>query len=309
MSPPRITGETVAGFLDRWLLGFVVLVAAVGLAAPRAGRIGDAHAGILVVLAVLVATAGATVEVSGLIRLKASWRPLLVTVLVSTGALPGLAWLAARLVSAPALRDGVLAAGVAPAEVASIGLAAAAGAETALTALLLIASTLATVALAGPWLSLLTGAGAGIDTTGLLITLVLVVILPLGIGIGLRARWPQADALQTVAGLAGTVALLVLVYLVAAQIPPSVAYLPVLPALLAYLTGAALLGWALSRLLAPVWRPAVLLPVAMRDFAVAAGIATAAFGPAAAAPLGAYGVLVLLFGALVSRHARHASRR
>jgi hypothetical protein len=40
----------------------------------------------------------------------------------------------------------------------------------------------------------------------------------------------------------------------------------------------------------------VLLPVALRDFAVAAGIAAAAFGPAAAAPLGAYGVLVLLAG-------------
>ena len=48
---------------------------------------------------------------------------------------------------------------------------------------------------------------------------------------------------------------------------------------------------------------AVVLPVAMRDFAVAAGIATAAFGPAAAAPLGAYGVLVLLLGAVLARRA------
>jgi hypothetical protein len=42
----------------------------------------------------------------------------------------------------------------------------------------------------------------------------------------------------------------------------------------------------------------------MRDFAVAAGIATAAFGPAAAAPLGAYGVLVLLAGSLAAIIAR-----
>ena len=48
----------------------------------------------------------------------------------------------------------------------------------------------------------------------------------------------------------------------------------------------------------------MLLPVAMRDFAVAAGIATAAFGPAAAAPLGAYGVLVLLAGSLAAIIAR-----
>jgi len=49
---------------------------------------------------------------------------------------------------------------------------------------------------------------------------------------------------------------------------------------------------------------AVVLPVAMRDFAVAAGIAAAAFGPAAAAPLGAYGVLVLLGGSAVTMFTR-----
>ena len=34
----------------------------------------------------------------------------------------------------------------------------------------------------------------------------------------------------------------------------------------------------------------------MRDFAVAAGIAASAFGAPAAAPLGIYGILVLVFG-------------
>jgi hypothetical protein len=34
----------------------------------------------------------------------------------------------------------------------------------------------------------------------------------------------------------------------------------------------------------------------MRDFAIAAGLADAAFGPAAAAPLGLYGILVLAWG-------------
>ena len=55
----------------------------------------------------------------------------------------------------------------------------------------------------------------------------------------------------------------------------------------------------------------------MRDFAVAAGIAASAFGIAAAAPLGIFGVMVLVFGALavqasmrgrrmgVSKSARH----
>ena len=34
----------------------------------------------------------------------------------------------------------------------------------------------------------------------------------------------------------------------------------------------------------------------MRDFAIAAGLAAVAFGPAAAAPLGLYGVTVLVWG-------------
>jgi predicted Na+-dependent transporter len=40
----------------------------------------------------------------------------------------------------------------------------------------------------------------------------------------------------------------------------------------------------------------VLLTISMRDFAIAAGLADAAFGPAAAAPLGLYGILVLAWG-------------
>ena len=34
----------------------------------------------------------------------------------------------------------------------------------------------------------------------------------------------------------------------------------------------------------------------MRDFAIASGIAAAAFGAAAAAPLGLYGIMVMLWG-------------
>jgi predicted Na+-dependent transporter len=41
---------------------------------------------------------------------------------------------------------------------------------------------------------------------------------------------------------------------------------------------------------------AVLLTTSMRDFAIAAGLAAAAFGTAAAAPLGLYGIFVLVWG-------------
>jgi predicted Na+-dependent transporter len=293
--------------LDRWLPALVVLTAAAGLAAPAPGRFLDTHAAIPVVLAVLVLTAGTSVEAAAFRRLRDGLPAVALIVAVSTLALPALAWLAGRLVTDPALRDGVLAAGVAPAEVATLALAALASTDTALTALLLITSTVATVALAGPALSLLAGANTSVGVVALTGTLALVVALPLTLGIAARARWPHATPLRTAASTIGNLTLLALVYLVAAQIPHTIAYLPVIPALLAYLAAAAGLGWALSRLVTARRRRAVLLPVAMRDFAVAAGIADTAFGHTAAAPLGAYGILVLLFGSLVS-HQRTTQR-
>lgn len=75
-------------------------------------------------------------------------------------------------------------------------------------------------------------------------------------------------------------------------------------ALLAFLAGSALTGWLLG---ARAGRPAavaVLLTTSMRDFAIAAGLAAAAFGPAAAAPLGLYGILVLVWGTAAAGVAR-----
>jgi hypothetical protein len=51
-----------------------------------------------------------------------------------------------------------------------------------------------------------------------------------------------------------------------------------------------------------------MLPTTMRDFAVAAGIAASAFGIAAAAPLGIYGVMVLVFGAITVYASKRATR-
>jgi hypothetical protein len=76
MSLAGVRLATVTGLLDRWLVLFVLGATGLGLALPGPGRSADAHAGTPVALAVLVATAGARVEVSGLGRLRESWRPL-----------------------------------------------------------------------------------------------------------------------------------------------------------------------------------------------------------------------------------------
>jgi predicted Na+-dependent transporter len=126
--------------------------------------------------------------------------------------------------------------------------------------------------------------------------LALVVALPLLAGIVLRARvrWPpRADRAASATALAAVTAL---VALIAAEVRLSARYLAVTAALIAFLAGSALAGRLAG---ARARRPAgiaVLLTTSMRDFAIAAGLAAAAFGPAAAAPLGLYGVLVMVWG-------------
>jgi predicted Na+-dependent transporter len=95
-----------------------------------------------------------------------------------------------------------------------------------------------------------------------------------------------------------------LVALIAAEVQLSAGYVAVTGALVVFLAGSAVAGRLLG-LRAP--RPAataLLLTTSMRDFAIAAGLAAAAFGTAAAAPLGLYGILVLVWGTAVAGFVR-----
>jgi predicted Na+-dependent transporter len=211
------------------------------------------------------------------------------------------------LIGDPVLRSGMQAAGVAPAEVATVALCVIAGGEAAVCATLLAASTIITVVAAGPIL-MLEGTPVIVSSAGLLGNLAAVIALPLAAGIALRTIGSPGTRLDAVIRLVTVLALLLLLWQVASQIKVDSAYARVIIALVVYIAGSTALGTVLAWR-APAGRAtAVLLPVAMRDFAVAAGIAAAAFGPAAAAPLGAYGVLVLLTGSAVTLIARRGRR-
>ena len=134
------------------------------------------------------------------------------------------------------------------------------------------------------------------------------VALPLAAGAGLRAAWAPGARADAAVRLVTMLALLVLLWQVASQIRLDVGYLRVSAALAAFLAGSALLGGLLSVRLPGRRAVAVLLPVTMRDFAVAAGIGATAFGPAAAAPLGVYGVFVLVTGAVITQLASRRGR-
>jgi predicted Na+-dependent transporter len=296
-----------AGLAERFLLLFVLVVAAAGVLLPEPGRAAAAHNGIDAALAVLVFATGLSLRLADLAAVRAAWRRVAVALAVSTAVLPVLAWAASRLISDPVLRAGMLTVGVAPAEVATVALCVIAGGEAAVCAVILAASTLITVLAAGPVLALV-GAAATVPAAGLLGTLAIVVALPLAAGLGLRAAWSPGVRADAVIRIGTVVALLVLLWQVASQIRLDAGYLRVAAALAVFLAGSALLGGLLSVRLPAGRAVAVLLPVTMRDFAVAAGIAATAFRPAAAAPLGVYGVFVLVAGALIAQIAGRRGR-
>lgn len=289
--------------VERALLPLVLLLGVAGALLPGPGRALTDAGAINVALALLVASVGLSIDpADGL----PSRRMLVrggVALAVCAAVLPLLAWLAARLVDDAALRAGVLSAGVAPAEVASVAIVGLVGADAATAVLLLVGSTVLCVLLAGPTLALLAGQDVA-PPADILRTLLLVVALPLVAGLVAGRLLRDRPWLPPVGTLAGLVTVLALVWLVAAQIPLEAAYLRVVLALLLFLLASTALGALLAAGLPGPGRMAVLLPVGMRDFAIAAGIAAEAFGPAAAAPLGAYGLLVLLLGAAATRWAR-----
>lgn len=285
-----------AALAERALPVLAVVAAGVGLGWPGVGRGVDGQGGIAWALAILVFSTGATLPAGALSAVRSQVRRLALVPVAAAVVLPIVAALMGRLVGDLTLRHGLYALGVAPSEVAAVGLAGVAGASAALTAGVLVGSVVLTVALAGPVLHLL-GGGAP-NTLGLLAQLALVLLAPLAVGMGLR-RWAGQSA-DAIARLGATVALLVLIWLVASEAQLSSRYGMVALAMAGFVAASAALGVLLGRGLPDRQRWSVLLPVAMRDFAVAAGIASAAYGPAAAAPLGLYGLAVIIGGSLLA---------
>ena len=293
----------LAARIERWLLLLVLGFSALGLAWPAPARAAVDRHGITVALVVLVAAVGLGLPASAVREVRRQAGAVAVAVFVPIVALPAIAWAASRLVSPGPLRLGVLAAGVAPSEVAAVALASLAGGSATAAAAVLIGSTAGCVLLAGPLLHLLAGPANTFSGTALLLSLLGIVAVPLVVGTLARAGLPgRADGfLDALSSVGASVAVLVLIWLVAGQAHLGLPYLRAGGALLLYLAGSLLVALAVTARLSRPLRISLVLPVAMRDFAIAAGIASQAFGPSAAGALGIYGVLVLLLGAGAAR--------
>jgi predicted Na+-dependent transporter len=280
-------------------LVFVAGAVVLSQAVPQPARFLVDHRGLDVALAVLVFTTALTVSQTAFGGVAANAGRALVALAGAAVILPAMAWAASRLVGALALRRGVLTVGVAPAEIASVATTSLAGADTAIAAGMLVGSTLVTVVASGIALALLGGA-ASVHTVPLLTNLALIVAAPMAAGIGIRARFDLSPRQEEAARSLSVALVTMLVWLVASQVRLSGAYVAVGAALVVFLAGSVALGAVLG-LRAPVpVATALLLTTSMRDFAIAAAIAVAAFGPASAAPLGLYGVMVIAWGMAVA---------
>ena len=310
-SLPRRAGRLLAAYPE---LAAVLAAAAAGLCARRPLGWLTAHQGINALLVILVLATAVTIDPGALRRLTRTWRHIAVAILAGVTVLPALSWAVAQLVPAGPLRDGVLVAGLAPCEIASVATTALAGGEAAVAAGVLIGSTLATVLLAAPILTLEAGR-ANFSPAGVIANLAVVVALPLAAGIALRclipvtARVLATDGAQRAASRTAIAAVAALVALVAAEVRLSASYGAVAAALALFLAGSAVTGRLLGTRSSRPAGAALLLTTSMRDFAIAAALAAAAFGPAAAAPLGLYGVAVLIWGTAAAGFLRGRSRR
>lgn len=264
--------------------------------------------GINLLLAVLVFATATTVSIRPLGRVRGNWSQLAAALAIGAVALPALSWLAARLVAAGSLRNGVMAIGLAPCETASVAMTGLAGGDVPLAAEMLVGSTAISVVAAGPILSL-EAPGAHVHAGHILLNLVLVVAVPLTAGMAVRATAGATDRREAIASRTATGALVGLVALVAAQTPLGLAYLAVLPAIVVIVIVSAAIGTALARTTTTAAGTPLLLAMSVRDFAIAAALATSAFGPAAASPLGLYGVVVIVWGTAVAGRVRARNRR
>jgi predicted Na+-dependent transporter len=128
----------------------VLAAAVLGLTvqAPLAWLV--ARQGISILLAALVFATAVTIEPAALRRLTQAWRSLLAALAAGITVLPALSWAVSRIAAAGSLRDGIMTIGLAPCEIASVATTAMAGGEAALSAGVLIGSTVTAVAAAAP---------------------------------------------------------------------------------------------------------------------------------------------------------------
>jgi BASS family bile acid:Na+ symporter len=282
----------------RALTPLALLATALAIVAPSAALARRSD----LLLALLVIATALGISARELAALRAHGAAIAVLSIVPLIVLALVAWVVGRPFDTD-VRDGLLAVGLSSSEVASVGLVALAGADATI-ALGAVTGSLILSALIGPAAIGVLAGHAGHGGTGALLgRFALVVILPLAVGVAIRSTptargWLAARDRERDGVAAITVA--VLVYAALSGTSGAHGLGGALIASIIFLAVAGALGEG--------WRRAVggragvpgALTIAMRDFAVAAALASQAFGSAAGVVPGVYGVVMLLGGSVAA---------
>lgn len=287
-----------AQLLTDWLAAWAALAVLVGLLVPALKELQPL---VLPALFVMVASISLTLDARAL---RSAPRVPLVAVVAAGALLPLLAYGIGVALSLPtALLAGLVVWAAAPPELTTPVLTRVAGGDTALSAAVLVAAGVVSLAVAPLALWLLPGAGAAVMP--LVWSLLLAVVLPMGLAVATRTRWPARVAPSDRFTPAVSAAMVLFVLAVVAA--GSSALLQSDPRLV--LRGAAAGSLVLALGLAAGWllgrraseRRAAAFSLGIRDFAVAAALVLAAgLGATAAAVPAAIGLVEMVLGALLA---------
>lgn len=216
-----------------------------------------------------------------------------------------------RLTADLELRSSVLIVAVVPAEITSALIAVlAAGSGAVAIACMAGSLTLGTV-LTPLWVGAVLGPTARVDGVALVAELTLCVAVPLIVGVGLHTVVPALTGLRSRALDLSAACVVILVFVTIGSARTLVLSRSVFPAL-AMSAGLLVIGYTLGMAVAWPWRHhahlwrALVFPVAMREFGIAAAVALAV-SPGAVGIVGIYGTMLMLTGPTLARRLRPRS--
>jgi BASS family bile acid:Na+ symporter len=294
----------ILGAAPRALVPLALGAAVLAIAAPSRG-VANRSDGLLALLVLVTALGVTAAELrDDVLRHRISIVILSIAPLV---VLSGAAWVIGRPFD-DHVRDGLLATGVSSTEVAAVGLVALAGADATIALGAVTGSLVASAVLGPVAIGVLAGHPVHGGTEHLVGRFALVVIAPLITGVAIRSAVPRIAEWDPQREGLGALVLAALVYAALSGTAGAQGLAAALAASLAFLAVSALLGETWQRTTPrPVATPGA-LSIGMRDFAVAAALASQAFGPRAGAVPGVYGVVMLLAGSAATGRLARAHR-
>jgi BASS family bile acid:Na+ symporter len=213
-----------------------------------------------------------------------------------------------NVISDPTLRNGALIVAVAPAEIGSALVALLAAGSGAVAITCVVGSLALGTVLTPLWVGAVLGPGAHIDRPALIAELTLSVAVPLFVGVSLRTWCPGLPRLRSRALDLSAVCVVLIVFVSVGSARAFVLSASLLPCigLCAVLL---LIGFGVGLALAWPWRHeahlgrALLFPVGMREFGIAAAVALAV-SPGAVGVAGVYGAMLMTTAPALARRLR-----